>query len=153
MPGSLQSFPANTGYSRSPRLSTALLAVLVLTSVSSSGAEPKTSKMKSVIPWEVIKVDNRGYLSIDNIGRFYGLPTGAPPVGKTIELESEKGSLTFTVNSREVLINGARNWLSFPVIEKNGRVLVSRDDLVETIEPQLRPNMIGNLRKSPSPGR
>ena len=147
MPGSIQSFPANTAYSRSPRLSTALLAVLVLTSVSSSGAEPKTSKMKSVIPWEVIKVDNRGYLSVDNIERFYGLPTGVPPVGKTIQLESEKGSLTFTVNSREVLINGARNWLSFPVIEKNGRVLVSRDDLVETIEPQLRPNMIGNLRK------
>ena len=143
MAGSHQIFLPNTSYPRS----TALLAVLVLTSVCNSGAESKTLKMKSVIPWEVIKVDRRGYLSVDNIARFYGLPTGAPLVDKKIQLESEKGSLTLMLNSREVIINGARNWLSFPVIEKNGKVLVSRDDLIETIEPQLRPHMIDNLRK------
>ena len=43
------------------------------------------------------------------------------------------------------MINGVRNWLCFPVAEKDGQYLVSRVDLAKTLEPQLRPQMIPNL--------
>ena len=43
------------------------------------------------------------------------------------------------------MIDGARNWLCFPVIEHDGKVLVSRMDLAKTIEPQLRPQRIPNI--------
>ncbi|HXA08819.1 MAG TPA: N-acetylmuramoyl-L-alanine amidase, partial [Chthoniobacterales bacterium] len=38
-----------------------------------------------------------------------------------------------------------RNWLCFPVTEKDGHYLVSRVDLAKTLEPELRPQMISNL--------
>ena len=98
-------------------------------------------------PWQIIKVGTHDYLSVDNIAKFYGLPTGVPPDGKKIKTENAKGSLEFTLDSREIFINGARNWLCFPVIQKDGKFLVSRMDLAKTIEPQMRPHMIMDIRK------
>ena len=48
-------------------------------------------------------------------------------------------------NPREININGVKQWLSFPMIYRDGQLLISRFDLAKTIEPCLRPTMIGNL--------
>jgi N-acetylmuramoyl-L-alanine amidase len=98
-------------------------------------------------PWQIIKVGTHDYLSIDNIAKFYGLPADVPSDGRKIKTENAKGSLEFTLDSREIFINGARNWLCFPVIQKDGKVLVSRMDLSKTIEPQMRPHMLIGIRK------
>src|SRR6266404_4132780 len=98
-------------------------------------------------PWQIIKVGTHDYLSVDNIAKFYGLPTGVPTDGRKIKTENAKGSLEFTLDSREIFINGARNWLCFPVIQKDGKFLVSRMDLSKTIEPQMRPHMLMDIRK------
>ena len=98
-------------------------------------------------PWQIIKVGTHDYLSVDNIAKFYGLPAGVPPDGRKIKTEGAKGSLEFTLDSREIFINGARNWLCFPVIQKDGKFLVSRMDLAKTIEPQMRPHMLMGIRK------
>jgi N-acetylmuramoyl-L-alanine amidase len=45
------------------------------------------------------------------------------------------------------MINGARCWLCFPLIEQNGKFLVSRTDVAKTIEPQLRPHRVPNAGK------
>lgn len=101
-------------------------------------------------PWQIIKVDGHDYLSIDNVAKFYGFP---PPVslGKDKidkrKIDNGKDELEFTVASRDIFINGARNWLSFPIVAKDGKLLVSRLDLAKTIEPQLRPHMIPNVGK------
>ena len=95
--------------------------------------------------WQIVKVGYREYLTVDNIARFYGLPTGVAPVEKRIRLDDGQNSLEFQLDSREVMINGVRNWLCFPVVEKNGQYLVSRIDLAKTLEPELRPQMISNL--------
>jgi N-acetylmuramoyl-L-alanine amidase len=98
-------------------------------------------------PWQIIKVGTHDYLSVDNIAKFYGLPTGVPPDRRKIKTENAKGSLEFTLDSREIFINGARNWLCFPIIQKDGKFLVSRMDLAKTIEPQMRPHMLMGIRK------
>ena len=98
-------------------------------------------------PWQIIKVGTHDYLSVDNIAKFYGLPTGVPPDGRKLKTENANGSLEFTLDSREIFINGARNWLCFPVIQKDGQFLVSRMDLSKTIEPQMRPHMLMGIRK------
>ena len=95
--------------------------------------------------WQVIKVGGHDYLSVDNIAKFYSFPAGVPFGGGKIGLEDVNRSLEFTLDSREVMINGARNWLCFPVIEHEGKFLVSRMDLAKTLEPQLRPQRIPNL--------
>src|SRR5206468_10055802 len=53
--------------------------------------------------------------------------------------------MQFHLDSREILLNGVRNWLSFPVFVHDGKIVVSRIDLAKTLEPQLRPNMIPKL--------
>ena len=99
------------------------------------------------VPWQIIKVGTHDYLSVENIAKFYGLPADVAPVNKKVKVENEKGSLEFTLDSREIMINGARNWLCFPVTAKDGKFLVSRMDLAKTIEPQMRPHMITSIRK------
>jgi len=97
--------------------------------------------------WQVIKVDGRDYLSVDNISKFYGLPAEVAPSGAKIQSETANHPLEFVSGSREAMINGARSWLCFPVIEQNGKSLVSRTDVAKTIEPLVRPHRVPNVGK------
>src|SRR5881397_1048606 len=97
--------------------------------------------------WQVIKINGHDYLSVDNIARFYRLLAEVAPSGAKIRLETVMNPLEFVRDSREVMINGARCWLCFPLIEQNGKFLVSRTDVAKTIEPQLRPHRVPNAGK------
>lgn len=65
---------------------------------------------------------------------------------KTVSLDNGKAQMTLTANSRETRINGVKQWLAFPTIVQDGKLLVSRLDLAKTIEPRLRPEKIEGLR-------
>ena len=95
--------------------------------------------------WQIVKVRGRDYLTVDNVAKFYGLPIGVEPVANRIRLDNGKNEIEVMLDSREVVINGVRNWLCFPVTEKDGKYLISRVDLAKTIEPELRPQMIKGL--------
>jgi N-acetylmuramoyl-L-alanine amidase len=97
--------------------------------------------------WQIIKVSGNDYLSVDNISRFYGLPAGIAPSGERVQFETLENPLEFVSGSREVMINGARSWLCFPVIEQDGKFLVSRTDVAKTIEPLVRPHRVPNVGK------
>ena len=97
--------------------------------------------------WHIVKVSGQDYLSVDNISRFYGLPAGIYGSGEKIDFETVKNPLEFVSGSREVIINGARSWLCFPVIEQDGKLLVSRTDVAKTIEPLVRPHRVPNVGK------
>jgi N-acetylmuramoyl-L-alanine amidase len=103
-----------------------------------------SGKASAAVEWKVIKISGRDFLTVDNIAAFYGFPQ-APLESRNIRLHNDRNDLVFTLDSREIIINGVRNWLSFPVFVHNGRVVVSRIDLAKTLEPQLRPNMIQSL--------
>jgi N-acetylmuramoyl-L-alanine amidase len=92
--------------------------------------------------WQVIKVGPRDYLGVDNIAKFYGLIGNVDSTGKTVVLNNGRNMLQVTLDSREAIVNGIRNWFCFPVIAHENKFLVSRIDLAKTIEPQLRPTMI-----------
>jgi len=114
----------------------ALIALFSLTGLASAA---------SATDWQLVNFHGRDFLTVDNIAKFYSLPNKATPANKRVRLDNGKNSLEFELDSREVMINGVRNWLCFPVMEQNGQYLVSRIDLAKTIEPQLRPHMITNL--------
>src|SRR6266536_3585018 len=97
--------------------------------------------------WQVIKINGHDYLSVDNISKFYGLPAEVVPSGAKIQTETADHPLEFVSGSREAMINGARSWLCFPVIELNGKSLVSRTDVAKTIEPLVRPHRVPNVGK------
>src|ERR1700758_4100855 len=97
--------------------------------------------------WQIIKVSGHDYLSVDNISRFYGLPAGIAAWGEKIQFETVKNPLEFVSGSREAMINGARSWLCFPLLEQDGKFLVSRTDVAKTIEPLVRPHRVPNVGK------
>ena len=97
--------------------------------------------------WQIIKVSGHDYLSVDNISKFYGLPAEVMPAGGKMRREAVSSPLEFVQGSREVMINGARSWLCFPIIDHEGKYLVSRTDLAKTIEPLLRPHRVPNAGK------
>jgi N-acetylmuramoyl-L-alanine amidase len=95
--------------------------------------------------WQVIKVSGHDYLSVDNISQFYGLPAGIAAPGEKMRFETVKNPLEFVSGSREAMINGARSWLCFPLVEQDGKFLVSRTDVAKTIEPLVRPHRVPNV--------
>jgi N-acetylmuramoyl-L-alanine amidase len=95
--------------------------------------------------WQVIKISGHDYLSVDNISTFYSLPAEVVPSGAKIQTETADHPLEFVSGSREAIINGARSWLCFPVIEQDGKFLVSRTDVAKTIEPLVRPHRVPNV--------
>jgi len=97
--------------------------------------------------WKIIKVSGSDYLSVENISQFYGLPAGIAASGEKVESDAVRNPLEFVSGSRETMINGARSWLCFPVIEQNGKYLVSRTDVAKTIEPLVRPHRVPNAGK------
>src|SRR5947199_5437194 len=97
--------------------------------------------------WQIIKVSGQDYLSVENISQFYGLPAGVVGAGEKIRFETIKNPLEFVSGSRETMINGARSWLCFPLIEQGGKYLVSRTDVAKTIEPLVRPHRVANVGK------
>src|SRR5213082_2529010 len=97
--------------------------------------------------WQVIKINGHDYLSVDNISKFYGLPAEVVPSGAKIQTDTADHPLEFVSGSREAIINGARSWLCFPVIEQNGKILVSRTDVAKTIEPLVRPHRVPDVGK------
>lgn len=107
----------------------------------------KTESAKAGADWQVIKIGPRDYLSADNIAKFYGLQGNVDSTGRVVVLNNGRNQLQFTLNSREAIVNGVRNWLCFPVIAPDEKFLVSRIDLAKTIEPQLRPQMIQRTGK------
>jgi len=101
----------------------------------------------AAVEWQVIKINGHDYLSVDNISKFYGLPAEVVPSGAKIQSETANHPLEFVSGSREAMINGARSWLCFPVVEQDGKSLVSRTDLAKTIEPLVRPHRVADVGK------
>jgi N-acetylmuramoyl-L-alanine amidase len=101
----------------------------------------------AAVEWQVIKVNGHDYLSVDNISKFYGLPAEVVPSGAKIQTDTANHPLEFVSGSREAVINGARSWLCFPVIEHDGKSLVTRTDVAKTIEPLVRPHRVPDVGK------
>jgi N-acetylmuramoyl-L-alanine amidase len=113
----------------------ALVSVCIVSHRALGGAE-----------WQIVKVNGHDYLTVENISKFYGLPAEVVPVaGDRIQTETVKNPLEFVGGSREVVINGARSWLCFPLVEHDGKFLVSRTDVAKTIEPLVRPHRVPNV--------
>jgi N-acetylmuramoyl-L-alanine amidase len=108
-----------------------LLAVLVGCVLPASGAPD----------WVVVKAEGRDYLTMDNIAEFYNL-TAVRRHEKEASATSGVRSIRATVGSPDFFINNLKFILSYPAIEHDGRVCISRMDLVKLIEPVMRPSRI-----------
>ncbi len=95
--------------------------------------------------WEIIRLQGRDYVPVENVGAFYSLGSELRPAENRVSFIAEHADLQFQAGARDVQINGVRHWLGFAPFDHEGRLLVSRIDLVKTLEPALRPNAVPEL--------
>ena len=96
--------------------------------------------------WQVVKIGGRDYLTLENLAQFYALAI-VERSEKGFLLRSTGRSLRGEANSVEFLINGLKFNLSYPIVEHEGHLCVSRMDLTKVIEPVLRPSRIKSAEK------
>ena len=90
--------------------------------------------------WNVVKYENRDYLTLRNVADFYRLQLTQE--GRSLMLSSPGCTIRGDVGSKELIINGVKFIMSSDLVESGGNVLLSRLDLTKLVEPVLRPNRI-----------
>jgi len=116
-----------------------------------------TASTGAAADWEVVRHEGRDYVTVESLARFYDFPAKVPPVSammaaspttpltKKLLLQNGKHEIEFTVGQRLAVIDGVNQWLGFPVTVEGDKLIISRLDLVKTIEPSLRPELITGL--------
>ncbi len=93
--------------------------------------------------WTVVKADGRDYLTMDNIAEFYGL-SKVRRRDREASATSGVRSIRASAGSPDFFINNLKFILSYPAIDRDGHVCISRMDLVKLVEPVMRPSRIKN---------
>jgi N-acetylmuramoyl-L-alanine amidase len=91
--------------------------------------------------WTPIKYAGRDYLPLEQVGSFYKLG-GVLRSGQGFAIGAAGGVLRGQSSSREFWISRVKFILSFPVLELERELCISRVDLVKLVEPVLRPSKI-----------
>jgi len=132
------------------------LALLGVAANAANAADPE---------WVLHRFEGHDYVALQSVATFYGVeappriapqPLLGPPAPGQAEmhvlppppdftLHGAIGQVQFVVNSREVLVNGVRQWLAFPVRVEQEQTFVSRLDLAKILEPRLRPEKIAGF--------
>lgn len=96
--------------------------------------------------WQSETIDGREYVTLASAAEFYGL--GAPVSSGPKKFTAAGGgrSIQVEIDSRDAVVDGVHQWLSFPARIGGGGACVSRMDLSHTIDPALRPEKVGGRR-------
>lgn len=94
--------------------------------------------------WRPVWFEGRRYVPMEDVANFYDLRLKLSPDGREFSLTSPKWNLLGRRDSRELMINGVKIILCFPVHLQNGNFFLSSMDLVKIVEPILRPQRIKN---------
>ncbi len=93
--------------------------------------------------WKVISHNDRDYVTLKDVQTFYRFNSYEKD-GRHVWLRSTSLALKASVESDELYMNNVKFCLSYPVIEKEGAILVSRLDLAKLIDPVVRPTYISS---------
>ncbi|RYD42726.1 MAG: N-acetylmuramoyl-L-alanine amidase [Verrucomicrobiaceae bacterium] len=96
--------------------------------------------------WSPVKIGDQDYVDLDQVKEFYRFPK-SDRTGPDIELSNSTVSLRLKAGSTESKLNGMKVMLDSPVLENDGKLLISRGDLSGVLEPTLRPYRASNTRK------
>ncbi len=101
------------------------------------------------VAWDLVKIDGRDYVTVDNIRRFYEF-TDLTRSGNQVVLlkKDDKGktvlNMKLSINGNECLMNNVKFIFSQEIVTSGDKVCVSRLDLAKLIDPVLRPSYIQN---------
>ena len=96
--------------------------------------------------WTLIKIDNRDYIPLEDVARFYKFDAFLVSNG-VANLSNSTTKFQTQDGSRELYLNGLKFILNYPIQDSGGQLLISRMDLAKIVEPVLRP---AKIRTSPA---
>jgi N-acetylmuramoyl-L-alanine amidase len=115
-----------------------LLRVLAPAAVLASVREARAA-----FTWKLVQHEGRDYIPATDIQKFYEFPRLARE-GRHLWFRSRLLVMRWTTGTDDILINNVKFCLSFPVLERDGRLFVSRMDLAKLIHPIIKPSHIQN---------
>jgi N-acetylmuramoyl-L-alanine amidase len=99
------------------------------------------SPFLTAFQWHLIQHEGRDFIPATDIKNFYEFPL-LQRTGRHIEFRSAKLVMRWTTGTDDIYINGVKFCLSFPVLERDGKLYVSRMDLSKLIHPIIKPSHI-----------
>ena len=90
-----------------------------------------------------LEVNGTAYIRLTEVAGKLGMRSSWLEKGKQVRLESDWTRMDFEVHKREMLLNGLRVHLGYPVVESRGRLYLSESDLTNQIRPILTPQLNG----------
>lgn len=91
--------------------------------------------------WKLLQYEERDYIPATDIQKFYEFPR-LERAGTHLEFRSAKLVMRWTAGTDDIFINGVKFCLSFPILERDGKLYVSRMDLSKLIHPIIKPSHI-----------
>ncbi len=95
--------------------------------------------------WKILREDGRDYVRLEDIKFFYKFPR-LQREGRNSWLRAQTMVIKFSSGAEDIFINNVKFCLSFPIVERDGAVLVSRVDLAKLLDPIIRPTYIENAQ-------
>ena len=93
---------------------------------------------------DVIKIEDRDYVSVSSIKNFYGFATLSKKGNSLILENPKKCRMALTIGSRECLMNEVKFVFTYPVMLSGDKAYISRIDFSKLVDPVLRPRFIKN---------
>ncbi len=108
--------------------------LLVLLSLCVLGQAPVAAATK----WNVTHIDGVSYVQLDDVWKFYKF---SPKKGRAGCVSYGAGNRVISVrpSRQDFYVNNYRYILSYPVRERNGKLLISTIDMKKLVDPVLRP--------------
>lgn len=97
----------------------------------------------SCLPLNALVLDGVPYMSLDDLGGKLGMQARWIEKGEIQELRSQWTHLRFERHKREMMVNGLRVHLGYPVALERGRLYLSESDYRNQIQPILTPQVFG----------
>ncbi|RFC46013.1 MAG: N-acetylmuramoyl-L-alanine amidase [Verrucomicrobia bacterium] len=96
--------------------------------------------------WEIIDYKKVPHIPAESVKEFYRFDSLDRSGSQLVFRQGTGLLMRWVAGSDSIRINGIKFSLSYPVIEHEGRVLVSRLDLQKLLDPVLRPSYIQNTK-------
>ncbi len=123
----------------SARIFVILLAAIGLTAVLTSPARAD---------WKTTKINDITYVPLTDCAAAFSMTPAKPRKDKReLGFTGEFHQLVVKTGTREVIVDGVRHWLSFPVATGSGKAFISLVDINSTLGPAMRPGSIRQIGK------
>ena len=93
--------------------------------------------------WNVVMYEGRRHVPIGNVADFYGMKMTVSGE-RSFRLQGGGRTMEGRAGTKEVLIDGVKYVLCFPIASHKGTAILSAMDVTKIIEPILRPGKIKN---------